>query len=122
MKRSPGNGSDFFHRVYETVMEIPVGCVTTYGAIAAYLGARSSSRLVGYALTAAAHDMSIPCHRVVNRNGLLTGSHHFATPTLMRDLLEAEDVGFTGDAVAMEKHFWDPATGKIGLEKKPRKQ
>lgn len=112
--------SDFYHRVYETVMEIPMGCVTSYGAIAAHLGARSSSRLVGYALMTLVADSGIPCHRVVNRIGLLSGSHHFATPTLMRELLEAEGVEFKNDAVVLEKHFWDPTTGTIGLEKKKR--
>jgi methylated-DNA-protein-cysteine methyltransferase-like protein len=118
--RRSGVDSDFYHRVYETVMEIPMGCVTSYGAIAAHLGARSSSRLVGYALMMLVGDSGIPCHRVVNRIGLLSGSHHFATPTLMRELLDAEGVEFKGEAVVMEKHFWDPATGKIGLEKKGR--
>jgi methylated-DNA-protein-cysteine methyltransferase-like protein len=101
---------DFYRRVYAVVSEIPIGKVSSYGAIAASLGARSSARLVGHALAAAAHDMSIPCHRVVNRNGELTGRMHFATPSLMRELLESEGVTFDGDAVVMEKHFWNPGT------------
>ena len=118
--RSTSTDSDFYHRVYETVMEIPMGCVTSYGAIAAHLGARRSSRLVGHALMSLVGESGIPCHRVVNRNGLLSGSHHFATPTLMRELLDAEGVSFKGDAIDLEKHFWDPGTGEIGLKKKER--
>jgi methylated-DNA-protein-cysteine methyltransferase-like protein len=100
---------DFYQRVYDVVRMIPVGKVTTYGTIAAYLGARSSSRLVGYALNAVVDDMSIPCHRVVNRNGELSGRVHFPTPSLMREMLESESVEFNGERVIMEQHFWDPA-------------
>jgi methylated-DNA-protein-cysteine methyltransferase-like protein len=103
---------DFYLKVHEVVAQIPVGRVTTYGAIAAFLGARSSSRLVGYALKNLDDDMDVPCHRVVNRNGELSGKHNFATPTLMRDLLESEGIQFLGEAVIMEKYFWDPATGE----------
>jgi methylated-DNA-protein-cysteine methyltransferase-like protein len=100
---------DFYQQVYEVVSMIPVGRVTTYGAIAACLGARRSSRLVGHAL-GMADSIAIPCHRVVNRNGELSGSIHFATPTLMRKLLDAEGVTFKGERVDMAKHFWDPET------------
>ena len=100
--------NDFFHRVYEVVMQIPVGKVTTYGAIARRVGAGRSARTVGYALNAVANDHRIPCHRVVNRNGELSGKDHFATPTLMRELLEAEGVRFDGENVVMEEHFWNP--------------
>jgi methylated-DNA-protein-cysteine methyltransferase-like protein len=100
---------DFYERVYAVVRDIPLGRVTTYGAIAAYLGAKRSARLVGYALSQVADDMSIPCHRVVNRNGELTGRIHFASPTMMREMLESEAVTFREDAVVMEQHFWDPA-------------
>lgn len=82
--------------------------VTTYGAIARHIGAGRSARAVGYALNAAAGNDDMPCHRVVNRNGELSGKVHFATPTLMRELLEEEGVEFSGEAVVMEKHFWDP--------------
>ncbi len=102
------NKDDFYRRVYRVVRRIPTGKVTTYGAIAEQIGARSSSRMVGYALHGVAGDMDIPCHRVVNRNGELTGKMHFATPTLMRDLLESEGVTFRGDAVDMKLHFWQP--------------
>lgn len=105
---------DFYHRVYHVVMEIPVGQVTTYGAIAAYLGASSSARLVGYALSAVADDNGIPCHRVVNRHGELSGKQAFATPTLMRDLLESEDITFDGERVRMDKHFWKPQMSTDG--------
>lgn len=127
-KRTTGNDhEDFYRRVYAVVARIPSGCVTTYGAIAAYLGLKSSARMVGYALNGVAGDMEIPCHRVVNRNGELSGKHHFATPTLMRDLLESEGIGFEGEAVVMRAHFWDPAaepapktkTQKHAATKKP---
>lgn len=102
---------DFFHRVYEIARQIPFGRVTTYGHIAEALGAKSSARMVGWAMNAvdSAHRATdIPAHRVINRNGELTGKHHFATPTLMRELLEAEGVEFIGEAVNLEKHLWKP--------------
>ncbi|TAE25971.1 MAG: MGMT family protein [Candidatus Kapaibacterium sp.] len=102
---------DFFHRVWELAQHIPFGRVTTYGAIAEALGAKSSSRMVGYAMNAvdSAHRATdIPAHRVINRNGELSGKHHFATPTLMRELLEAEEVEFIGERVNLAKHFWQP--------------
>ena len=100
--------SDFFHRVYAVVAQIPVGSVTTYGAIAKAIGSSRSARTVGYALNAIAGDDRYPCHRVVNRNGELSGKNHFATPTLMRDLLEAEGVKFIGNQVDLPHHFWSP--------------
>jgi len=101
---------DFFLRVYEIVAHVPYGRVTTYGHIAAALGAKSSARLVGYALNAVvSYDRRhLPCHRVINRNGELSGKHHFETPTLMREMLKAEGVEFVGDAVNLEKHLWIP--------------
>ncbi len=100
---------DFYRRVHQVTTTIPTGCVTTYGAIARFLGAGMSARMVGYALGQVADDMSIPCHRVVNRNGELSGKMHFPTPTFMRDMLESEGVSFRGEAVDMGRHFWDPA-------------
>jgi O-6-methylguanine DNA methyltransferase len=102
--------SDFYERVYSVVKTIPVGMVTTYGHIAAALGARSSSRLVGWALNAVALSdrTDIPCHRVVNRLGELSGKQHFETPFVMRERLEAEGVSFIGDAVDLSKHLWIP--------------
>ncbi|NTW49605.1 MAG: MGMT family protein [Chlorobiales bacterium] len=98
---------NFFDRVYELVGQIPFGMVSTYGSIAKALGAASSSRMVGYALTCAA-GTDIPCHRVVNRFGALTGRLHFGNPNLMRQLLEAEGITFRPDGtVDMEKHLYD---------------
>lgn len=103
--------ADFFMRVWELARQIPYGHVTTYGLIAEALGAKSSSRMVGFAMNAvdSAHRATdIPAHRVINRNGELSGKHHFATPTLMRELLEAEGVEFIGEAVNLKKHLWKP--------------
>jgi methylated-DNA-protein-cysteine methyltransferase related protein len=101
--------STFFNDVYEVVKLIPKGRVTSYGAIAKYLGATKSSRLVGYAMNAAHALPDVPAQRVVNRNGLLTGKHHFATQTRMQELLEADGVVVRNDSVVdFEKRFWDP--------------
>ncbi|MCH8546706.1 MAG: MGMT family protein [Cryomorphaceae bacterium] len=100
--------NDFFARVYAVVHQIPHGRVTSYGAIAEYLGSKSSSRVVGYALNAAA-GTDVPAHRVVNRNGLLTGKHHFPGSTMMADLLKSEGVAIKNDQVVDFKSlFWDP--------------
>lgn len=99
---------DFFQKVYEIVRKIPYGKVTTYGHIAVVLGAKSSARMVGWALNSTPTP-DIPAHRVVNRKGELTGKHHFATPTLMRDLLESESIEFIGNAVNLDRHLWIPA-------------
>lgn len=101
---------DFFDQVYQVVRLIPRGRVTSYGAIAAYLGAKGSSRLVGYAMHAAhSQKPKVPAHRVVNRNGLLSGKHHFATPFAMQELLEKEKVKVEHDKVVdFKKKFWDP--------------
>jgi methylated-DNA-protein-cysteine methyltransferase related protein len=103
------HSSTFFSDVYEVVQLIPRGRVTSYGAIANYLGATKSARLVGYAMNAAHALPNVPAHRVVNRTGMLTGKHHFATPTRMQELLEAEGVEIKNDQVVdFEKLFWDP--------------
>lgn len=102
---------DFFDMVYQVVRLIPKGRVTSYGAIAEYLGAKTSSRLVGYAMNGA-HRVKpkVPAHRVVNRNGLLTGKHHFETPFKMQELLEKEKVKIKNDAVVdFKKLFWNPS-------------
>ena len=99
---------DFFEKVYRIVARIPTGKVTTYGLIAEAAGLKSSARMVGWALNSVKYDLHIPCHRVVNRNGELTGKRYFATPTFMRELLESEGVEFIGDAVKLEKHLWKP--------------
>lgn len=102
--------SDFFERVYEIVRRIPRGKVTTYGHIARALGMASSARMVGWAMNAVGHPdrLDVPAHRVVNRNGLLTGRMHFETPFVMRERLEAEGVRFVGEAVDMANHLWMP--------------
>ena len=100
--------NDFDERVFQIVMQIPFGNVTTYGHIASALGSRKSSRMVGFALNTVKDRINIPCHRVINRNGELSGKLHFATPTLMRELLEAEGIEFNGDAVDLNKFLWIP--------------
>ncbi len=104
---------DFFRRVHAVVAQIPFGKVTTYGHIGKALGLRSSARMVGWALQAAVADDHLPCHRVVNRNGELSGKFHFGTPTRMRELLEAEAIDFKGEAVDMDKHLWIPPVEDI---------
>jgi methylated-DNA-protein-cysteine methyltransferase-like protein len=101
---------DFFTDVYEVVELIPKGRVTSYGAIARYLGTGRSSRMVGWAMNAAHGKPKVPAHRVVNRLGILTGKNHFATPYLMQELLEKEGVVVEKDKVVeFKKLFWDPA-------------
>ena len=100
---------DFYEKVYEVVRQVPYGRVTSYGAIANYLGAPRSARMVGYAMNLS-HDKEVPAHRVVNRNGLLTGKFHFAGINLMQQLLENEGVRVVDDAVQdFDRLFWDPA-------------
>jgi methylated-DNA-protein-cysteine methyltransferase-like protein len=102
--------SDFFDQVFQVVRLIPKGRVTSYGAIANYLGSKSSSRVVGYAMNAAHSQKEyVPAHRVLNRNGQLTGKHHFSTPYLMQELLEKEKIKIENDTVVdFKKHYWDP--------------
>ena len=99
---------DFFSKVRYLVKRIPYGKVTTYGEIAQYLGIKSSARMVGWALNSFANDNEVPCHRVVNRNGELTGRRYFATPDMMRELLESEGIEFIDDKVNLKKHLWKP--------------
>ena len=100
--------SDFFDKVFEIVKRIPYGKVTTYGSIGLFLGAKSSARMVGWAVNSLKHSNEYPCHRVVNRNGELTGRMHFETPDMMRELLENENVSFIDDHVDLSKHLWEP--------------
>lgn len=102
--------SDFFEMVYQVVRLVPEGRVTSYGAIAKYLGAARSSRLVGYAMNAShSAKEKVPAHRVVNRNGLLTGKHHFSDPYEMQALLEKEGIKVVNDGVLdFAEIFWDP--------------
>jgi len=101
---------DFFQNVFEVVRLIPEGYVTSYGAIAKYLGAARSSRMVGWAMNAAhSQKKSVPAHRVVNRNGELTGKNHFSTPFLMAELLEKEGIKVVNDKIKnFDKFYWDP--------------
>ena len=101
---------NFFQDVYDVVRLIPKGQVTSYGAIAKYLGTARSSRMVGWAMNNA-HDQKkyVPAHRVVNRNGMLTGKHHFATPDQMKQMLGKEGIKVKKDKIVdFEKLFWDP--------------
>ncbi|MCX6235124.1 MAG: MGMT family protein [Bacteroidetes bacterium] len=101
----------FFEKVYEVARLIPYGRVTSYGAIANYLATGGSSRMVGWAMNAShCADYNIPAHRVVNRNGLLTGKRYFGGPAVMQELLESEGIRVIDDQIVdFEKHFWDPA-------------
>ncbi|HXD92470.1 MAG TPA: MGMT family protein [Bacteroidia bacterium] len=110
MKQESKPPPDFYDMVYQVVRLIPKGRVTSYGAIAKYLGAAGSSRLVGYAMHGAHNQKpKVPAHRVVNRNGLLTGKHHFATPYEMQELLEKEKIKVENDKIIhFEKYYWDP--------------
>ena len=101
----------FFADVYDVVRQIPKGRATSYGAIATYLGTKLSARMVGWAMNAA-HTArpKIPAHRVVNRNGMLTGRFHFSTPTLMEELLKKEKILVEKDTIVdFKKIFWDPS-------------
>ncbi len=99
----------FFERVYQVARQIPAGKVTSYGAIARAIGSAQSSRMVGYAMNASHNLPDIPAHRVVNRNGLLTGKHHFEGTTLMQQLLENEGIQVVNNQIQdFEKHFWTP--------------
>ena len=99
----------FFEKVYEVARLIPYGRVTSYGAIAKYLGAARSARMVGYAMNNS-HGKDVPAHRVVNRKGLLTGKHHFEGTNLMQQLLESEGITVVENQVKdFDELFWDPS-------------
>lgn len=106
-----GDNAGFFQRVYEVAAAVPYGRVTSYGAIARYLGTGRSARMVGWAMNNShSQPQYIPAHRVVNRNGLLTGKQHFGTPNLMRELLENEGAVIEDDAIVnFRDMFWDPS-------------
>ena len=100
---------DFFENVYEVVRKIPYGKVTSYGAIARYLGITKSARTVGYAMNASHNKNGVPAHRVVNRNGHLTGKHHFGGINTMQQLLESEGQIIINDQIQnLDSVFWDP--------------
>jgi methylated-DNA-protein-cysteine methyltransferase-like protein len=105
----PATNDSFFERVYEVARQIPYGKVTSYGAIAKVLGAARSARMVGWAMNASHNIDDVPAHRVVNRNGLLTGKHHFDGTNLMQQLLESEGIEVRENQIVdFEKHFWMP--------------
>ena len=108
MKANSTN-DNFFERVYAIVRQIPYGKVTSYGAIAKALGTARSARMVGWAMNASHHLEHVPAHRVVNRNGLLSGKHHFEGTNLMQQLLESEGIKVVNNQIIdFEKHFWEP--------------
>ena len=111
IKPSGKKEESFFELVYQVARQIPKGRVTSYGAIAGCLGTKLSARMVGWAMNGAGSAKpKVPAHRVVNRNGLLSGRHHFSPPELMQQLLEKEGVKIKNDAVVdFKKKFWDPA-------------
>lgn len=101
--------ANFFERVYAVVRQIPYGKVTSYGAIAKVLGTARSARMVGWAMNACHNLEDVPAHRVVNRNGLLTGKHHFEGTNLMQQLLENEGIKIKDNQIIdFESHFWEP--------------
>lgn len=105
MKKSP----NFFEKVYDVAKRIPYGRVTSYGAIATYLGTAKSARMVGWAMNASHNNQDIPAHRVVNRKGLLTGKFHFDGTNLMQQLLESEGVIVKDNQIQnFDTIFWDP--------------
>jgi methylated-DNA-protein-cysteine methyltransferase-like protein len=107
---APVKSHHFFVDVFDVVKQIPTGRVTSYGAIARFLGTKMSARMVGWAMNAShSQSDSIPAHRVVNRNGMLTGKAHFSTPTRMEEQLKAEGIEIKSDTIVnFEKLFWDP--------------
>ncbi len=114
--KEPGKKFSFFDDVYDVVRQIPKGRVTSYGAIAAYLGSRLSARMVGWAMNAAGQAKpKVPAQRVVNRIGMLSGKHHFPTITYMEELLKKDGVKVKDDKVVdFENRFWDPVK-ELGL-------
>ena len=113
---------DFFDRVYRVVAKIPYGKVTTFGDIAEVCGIRSAARTVGWALNGT-KDSGLPCHRVVNRYGALSGKHHFGAFNLMEDLLRSEGVEFDKDGcVNLEKHLWKPGKSSSKAKGKSSKK
>lgn len=103
------NNEGFFEKVYVIARKIPYGKVTTYGAIAKYLGMPKSARMVGWAMNNTNNDPTIPAHRVVNKNGVLTGKHHFEGSNLMQQLLENEGIIINKNQISnFNKFFWRP--------------
>jgi len=114
VKRKSASNSSFYEDVYEVTRQIPKGRVTSYGAIARFLGTGGSARMVGWAMNQA-HGKDVPAHRVVNSSGLLTGKHHFGSSNQMQKLLEKDGILIKNDQVqTFDRVFWDP-TIEIGL-------
>ena len=113
LKPSGKRDENFFELVYEVARQIPKGRVTSYGAIARCLGTKMSARMVGWAMNGSGKTKpKVPAHRVVNRNGMLSGKHHFDNPDQMELLLNKEGIKVKNDIIVdFEKLFWDPATG-----------
>ncbi len=103
-------GDSFFEKVYDVVRLIPSGRVTSYGAIARFLGSGGSARMVGWAMNSSHSQLNeIPAHRVVNRIGMLSGKHHFGNPDFMQKLLENENIKVENDQIVdFDSVFWDP--------------
>ncbi len=111
VKPSGGREESFFELVFEVARQIPRGRVTSYGAIASCLGTKLSARMVGWAMNGAGRVRpKVPAHRVVNRNGMLTGKHHFQPPEKMEELLRKEGIEVKDDKIVnFVKVYWDPA-------------
>ena len=110
MKKTTTNSDNIYNAIYDVVRSVPKGRVTSYGAVAAAIGAKSGARMVGYAMNHSHNARpKVPAHRVVNRNGMLTGKHHFSPPEKMQQLLEKEGVKVSDDKVVdFVELFWDP--------------
>ncbi len=110
MKLEKDSPIDFYQRVYDVVRQIPYGKVTTYGLIARHLGSPQAARMVGWAMNQShSQENYVPAHRVVNRNGMLSGKHHFNGEHVMEDLLMSEEIAVKNDCVVnFEKHLWNP--------------
>ena len=105
---------NFFEKVYVVVRQIPYGRVTSYGAIAKYLGAARTARMVGWAMNASHNREDIPAHRVVNRKGILSGKHHFQGTNLMQQLLESEGIEVVDNQIVnFERVFWEPEVSDL---------
>lgn len=108
--KTTNDKDSIYEAIYDVVRCIPKGRVTSYGAVAASIGAKSGARLVGYAMNLSTNvKPKVPSHRVVNRNGMLSGKHHFSPPEKMQQLLEKEGIKVVDDTVVdFNKLFWDP--------------
>jgi methylated-DNA-protein-cysteine methyltransferase related protein len=115
LERFSSNKESFFDKVHQVARLIPYGRITTYGAIAEYLGSKGSARMVGWAMNQSHTQKEyVPAHRVVNRNGVLSGKHHFGGSTVMQQLLENEGIKVIDDVIQnFEKHFWSPSENLI---------